>query len=229
MGGSNRDILTAAAISAGTSAAFYGLSELTSVPSLADFQGDYLSPAQAAAIEESYQLAQVGRIAGAAAIGCGAAVASGGRCGRGAAFAGGAAASAVLYVEIAGSPIDPKPGFYVEGGDGTYYPDNVTGRPPLGRAVAGFNDALNGSLSDAFKQAGGVGRSINGTPLGNAIAVLHDTWMNNIERSALGASCLQCFNFTTIPPAVAITGVGATDGLASTVIEQDRRRRRTSR
>lgn len=81
---------------------------------------------------------------------------------------------------------------------GTYKPDAYN-RAPQGKDVIGYNESMDGSFKDNFKQGGWIGRTGNHIPGINATAHLHDYWMNNISSFNLVT------NVGTMLPAAAIS------------------------
>ncbi len=95
----------------------------------------------------------------------------------------------------------------------TYRADTGTGRVPFsffGSNVFGKNEPIVGNWwewANIDKQGGLISRIGNAIPIGNAIAVLHDTWMNNVRPENYGY-----LNYPVMLPAVAMTLAGSING-----------------
>ena len=97
-----------------------------------------------------------------------------------------------------GYDANPMSGETIPGGQ---YPVDITGRPPQGANVIGLNEQLmnDSSLRDFFRQSGPLSRFLNYVPGINAVAGIHDYWMNNVTTFSQWAS------IGTMLPAAAIT------------------------
>lgn len=109
-----------------------------------------------------------------------------------------------------GGPPDPRPG--ANSPDGTYdLRANPNHQPPFGKNVFGLNQKLTGNFWQDFgSQGGALSKFANQFPGMNAVAALHDAWMNNVTFT-LGA------NLMTMPFAAAYTYIPLV-GSASTAV-----------
>ncbi|MCL2761515.1 MAG: RHS repeat-associated core domain-containing protein, partial [Desulfuromonadales bacterium] len=105
--------------------------------------------------------------------------AEGGDWETGALYAFGTSASAYAYNAMLKYNPDPGPGENIPGGE--YNAKVNGGRPPQGANVFGLNKPLTGDFwADFFKQGGALSKVANYVPGLNAVAAIHDFWMNNM-------------------------------------------------
>jgi hypothetical protein len=94
--------------------------------------------------------------------------------------------------------------------DGTYDPYALGQQAPKNRAVFGVNKPLTGDFWENFwKQGGFIGKVGNLFPGGNAVAGLHDYWMN---MAAANGTFNALTNVATMLPAAALSYAGQLDG-----------------
>ncbi|MBL8024468.1 MAG: RHS repeat-associated core domain-containing protein [Elusimicrobia bacterium] len=131
----------------------------------------------------------------------------------GAAMAGTGKLFEYAYTEMRGGPPDPRPG--LNSGDGTYdFRANSNHQPPFGKNVFGLNQKLTGNYWQDFgSQGGALSRFANQIPGMNAVAALHDAWMNNVTFTLTS-------NLTTMPFAAAYTYIPLLGGGSTSIINQ---------
>jgi RHS repeat-associated protein len=116
-----------------------------------------------------------------------------------------ASAASAFYNETVSFKPNPLPGDTLNPGmpDEGVYKWNSLGQPPSGMAVFGSNVPLTGDFwADVWKQGGFIGKLGNSLFSGNAIAALHDTWVNQMTMSG---TFNQFNNISTMFPALVVT------------------------
>jgi RHS repeat-associated protein len=140
------------------------------------------------------------------------------RIGTKGALIGGAMAGAgklfeYAYTGMRGGPPDPRPGAKLA--NGTYDVDaNPYHQPPFEKNVFGLHKQLTGNFWQDFgTQGGALSKFANQIPGMNAVAALHDAWMNNVTFTLTN-------NLATMPHAVAFTYIPLLGSASTALINQ---------
>lgn len=136
-------------------------------------------------------------------------------------YAGLGKSADIYYKETVGFKANPLPGDEIPGG--IYKTRDANGYfiVPEGKDVFGLNEARNGDFwHDMFIQGGSVGKIGNATPIGNAIAGLHDSWFN---QDMLPYN--KFTNIASMPVASVVTYGAVISGPLSVQLAVDRSRK----
>jgi RHS repeat-associated protein len=135
----------------------------------------------------------------------------------GAALGGAGKLMEYAYTKTVGFSPNPMPGENLP--DGRYFV-NKNHQPPVGKNVFGLNQKLEGGFwKDFWKQSGPLSKFANQVPGMNAVAGIHDVWMNTVTANLVNNVSLM---FPAVPMAYgAMFGVGNVSGFTSSQITME--------